>query len=159
MREKILPAKLCKWTKNLTSSPGYITTQRTRPALEQIPHHAYQVQWSKFSIVILRTVLHTFSIMFCEGLVYPSQHEFGAKGARWTGRVGLTSSGSLTSFFFILHKICHERIVRAISNDNGNSQGTQGRVPFDPKILVWMGPLQLGSRDHNFPKSLFYWGL
>ena len=25
--------------------------------------------------------------------------------------------------------------------------------------MVAMGPLQLGSRDHNFPKNLLYYGL
>ena len=60
--------------------------------------------------------------MLCER-VWFIQHEFGIKEERLKGLVGLTSSGSLTSFFFILHKICHKQIVRAMSNDNGNSQG------------------------------------
>ena len=31
--------------------------------------------------------------------------------------------------------------------------------PCPPSLFGIMGPLQLGSRDHNFPKNLLYYGL
>ena len=49
--------------------------------------------------------------------------------------------------------------VTALTMDTASSV-SEVRLKF-PKFTtnVAMGPLQLGSRDHNFPKNLLYYGL
>jgi len=55
--------------------------------------------------------------------------EFGIKEEKLKGPVCLTSSGSFTSFFFILHKICHQqtKILRSNGHDN-DSQGKKSEL-------------------------------
>lgn len=55
--------------------------------------------------------------------------EFGIKGEKLKGTVCLTSSGSFTSFFFILHKICHQKtkILRSNAHDN-DGQGKRSEL-------------------------------
>lgn len=54
--------------------------------------------------------------------------EFGIKGEKLKGPV-CTSSGSFTSFFFILHKICHQKtkILRSNAHDN-DGQGKKSEL-------------------------------
>jgi len=55
--------------------------------------------------------------------------EFGIKGEKFKGPACLTSSGSFTSFFFILHKICHQKtkILRSNGHDN-DGQGKKSEL-------------------------------
>ena len=59
---------------------------------------------------------------------------------------------------------CHCREVKITVQMYGLSGKTSKRGHIRERAITGgstglMGPLQLGSRDHNFPKNLLYYGL